>query len=64
MKRRELIKPDLESPFTRLCKPEIAPTTKRFGDDLSKQRTDRGKPSGKTIAKEGPRIEKFLPETI
>ena len=37
MKRRELIKPDLESPFTRLCKPEIAPTTKRFGDDLSKQ---------------------------
>ena len=37
MKRRELIKPDLESPFTKLCKPEIAPTTKLFGDDLSKQ---------------------------
>ena len=64
MKRRELIKPDLESPFTRLCKPEIAPTTKLFGDDLSKQRTDRGKSSGKTIAKERPRTETFLPETI
>ena len=37
LKRRELIKPDLESPFTKLCKPEIAPTTKLFGDDLSKQ---------------------------
>ena len=36
MKRRELIKPDLNPPFTRLCKPEIAPTTKLFGDDLQK----------------------------
>ena len=36
MKRRELIKPDLNPPFTRLCKPEIAPTTNLFGDDLQK----------------------------
>ena len=36
MKRRELIKPDLNPPFTRLCKPKIAPTTKFFGDDLQK----------------------------
>ena len=36
MKRQELIKPDLNPPFTRLCKPEIALTTKLFGDDLQK----------------------------
>ena len=36
LKRRELIKPDLNPPFTRLCKPDIPPTTKLFGDDLSK----------------------------
>ena len=36
MKRRELIKPDLNLPFTRLCKPDITPTTKLFGDDLQK----------------------------
>ena len=36
MKRRELIKPDLNPPFTRLCKPEIAPTTKLFEDNLQK----------------------------
>ncbi len=33
MKRRELIKPDLNSPFTRLCREEIKPTLKLFGDD-------------------------------
>ena len=36
MKRRELIKPDVNPPFTRLCKPKIAPTTKFLGDDLQK----------------------------
>lgn len=36
MKRRELIKPDLNPPYTRLCKEEIKPSTKLFGDDLSK----------------------------
>ena len=36
MKRQELIKPDLNPLFTRLCKPEIAPTTKLLGDDLQK----------------------------
>ena len=36
MKRRELIKPDLNPPYTRLCKDEIKPSTKLFGDDLSK----------------------------
>ena len=33
MKRRELIKPELNPPFTRLCKEEIKPSTKLFGDD-------------------------------
>ena len=36
MKRREIIKPDLNPPYTRLCKEEIKRTTKLFGDDLSK----------------------------
>ncbi len=36
MKRRELIKPDLSPPYTRLCKENIKPSTKLFGDDLSK----------------------------
>ena len=35
-KRREIIKPDLNPPYTRLCKEEIKPTTKLFGNDLSK----------------------------
>ena len=36
MKRRELIKRDLNPPFTRLCKPEITPTTKLFKNDLQR----------------------------
>jgi len=36
MKGQELIKPDLNPPYTRLCKEEIKPSTKLFGDDLSK----------------------------
>ena len=36
MKRRELIKPDPNPPYTRLCKDEIKPSTKFFGDYLSK----------------------------
>ena len=38
MTRRELIKPELNPPYTiaRLCKDEIKPSTKLFGDDLSK----------------------------
>ena len=36
MKRKEIIKPDLSPPYTRLCKEKIKPTTKLFGDDLSK----------------------------
>ena len=36
-KRREIIKPDLNPPYTRLCKKEIKLTmTKLSGDDLSK----------------------------
>ena len=40
MRRRELIKPDLNSPYTRLCKEDIKPSTKLFGDDLSKHLKD------------------------
>ena len=36
MKRREIIKPELNPPYTRLCKDEIKPSQKLFGDDLSK----------------------------
>ncbi|CAH3127686.1 unnamed protein product [Porites lobata] len=46
MARRELIKPELKGaipfnpPYTRLCKDEIKPSTKLFGDDLSKHLED------------------------
>ena len=40
MKRRELIKPDLNPPFTRLCKEDIKPSSKLFGDELSKHLKD------------------------
>ena len=40
MKRRELIKPDLNTPNTRMCYADIEPTTKLFGDDLSKHLKD------------------------
>jgi hypothetical protein len=40
MKMRELIKPDLNPPFTRLCREEIKPTLKLFGDDLPKHMKD------------------------
>ena len=40
MKRRELIKLELNLPFTRLCKKEIKPSTKMFGDDLSRHLKD------------------------
>lgn len=40
MKRRELIKPDINPPFTRLCREEIKPTLKLFGDDLPKHMKD------------------------
>ena len=36
MKRRELIKPELNPLYTRLCKVEIKSSTQLFGDDLSK----------------------------
>ena len=35
MKRRELIKPELNPPYTQLCEEEIKTTSKLFGDDLS-----------------------------
>ena len=40
MRRRELIKSDLNSPYTRFCKEDIKPSTKLFGDDLSKHLKD------------------------
>ena len=36
MKRRKIIKPELNPPYTRLCKEEVKPSQKLFGDDLSK----------------------------
>ena len=40
MKRRELIKPDLNPPYTRLCKEDIKPSAKLFGEDLPKHLKD------------------------
>ena len=40
MKRRELIKPDLNPTYTRLCKEEIKPSAKLFGEDLPKHLKD------------------------
>ena len=40
MKRRELIKPELNPPYTRLCKEDITLSTKLFGDDLAKHLKD------------------------
>ena len=36
MKRWEIIKPELNPPYTRLCKEEIKPSQKLYGDDLPK----------------------------
>ena len=64
MKRREQIKPDIASPYSRLCKPELAPTTKLFGDDLSKQLKDMtdvtrvGKQLQKKTADQRPHYQK------
>lgn len=43
MKRRELIKPELNPPYTRLCKEDLTMSTKLFGDDLSKHLKDMSK---------------------
>ena len=40
MKWQELIKPNLNPPYTRLCKQDIKPSTKLFGDELSKHLKD------------------------
>ena len=40
MKQRELIKPELNPPYTRLCKEDITLSTKLFGDDLTKHLKD------------------------
>lgn len=40
MKRRELIKLELNPPYTRFCKEEIKTTSKLFRDDLSKHLKD------------------------
>ena len=61
MKRRELSKLDLESPFTKLFKPEIASTIKLFGDGLSKQLKELTKVSrvGKQLQKKAPEQKRF-----
>ncbi len=40
MTRRELIKPDVNPPYTRLCNEEIKPSAKLFGEDLPKHLKD------------------------
>ncbi len=43
MTRREPIKPDLNPPYTRLCKEEVKPSAKLFGEDLHKHLKDMAK---------------------
>ncbi|CAB4019063.1 Gag-Pro-Pol poly [Paramuricea clavata] len=57
MKRRELIKPTIEAPFTRVCEPDIATTTKLFGDDLPKQLKDMTE-----VNRAGKQLQKKAPE--
>ena len=59
MKGRELIKPDLESPFTKLCKPEIAPTTINRG--LKSTEEQNCFPRNKTCQKNLARIFRNAP---
>lgn len=40
MKRQEFIKSELSPSYTRLCKKDIKPSIKFFGDDPSKQLKD------------------------
>ena len=64
MKRREQIKPGIASPYSRLCKPDLALTTKLFGDDLPKQLKDMtdvtrvGKQLQKKTADQKPHYQK------
>ena len=41
LKRWDLIKPELIPPYNRLCKDEIKPTSKLFGDDPSGHLKDK-----------------------
>ena len=67
MKRREIVKPEINPPYTRLCKEEIKPSQKLFGDDLSKhlkemtdakragQQMQKSSQSGKSYKQKGHR---------
>ena len=46
IERQQLIKPELNPPYTRLCKEEIKPSTKLLGDDLSKHLKDMAEVKG------------------
>ena len=56
MKRRELIKHELNPPYTRLCKEDITLSTKLFGDDLAKHLKDmsEAKKAGQQMQKPYP----------
>ena len=56
MKQRELIKPELNPPYTRLCKEDITLSTKLFGDDLAKHLKDmsEAKKAGQQMQKPYP----------
>ena len=57
MKRREFIKPELNPSYTRLCKEDIAVSTKLFEDDLSKHLKDMSeakKADAKTLFQQFP----------
>ena len=56
MKQRELIKPELNPPNTRLCKKDITLSIKLFGDDLAKHLKDmsEAKKAGQQMQKPYP----------
>ena len=59
MKRRELIKPELNPPYTRLCKEDITLSTKLFGDDLAKHLKDMSE-----AKKAGQQMQKPYPSAL
>ena len=56
LKRREQIKPDIASPYSRLCKPDLAPTTKQLKDMTDVSRV--GKQLQKKTADQKPHYQK------
>ena len=58
MKRREIIKPELNPPYTRLCEEEITPSQKLFGNDLSDRHDRHDRHDRRQIKRAGQQMQK------